>query len=341
MDHRPGTTAQYALAITDFEQPDNPLRFRFGMIGSSDNHRGQGGTGYKEVNRKRMTEAFGASSERIATQVSDSREPVPYSVALEDASGINLSKLRNMERQNSFWLTGGLVAVYSPGRNREAIWGGLKSKEVYATSGDRILLSFDMVRDSDRVPMGSEVRSSVAPRFSVGAVGAFKQQPGCPDYAHKALGTERLELLCGGECYNPGDERNLIERIEVVRIRPQLSPDEAVENLIDDPWRSFDCAPDQAGCQVAFSDPDFVSGKRETIYYVRAIQEATPMINAGNVRCEYDESGQCIKVNPCYGDYRTPADDDCLAPANQRAWSSPIFVSYAPSMLRNEKEELQ
>jgi len=120
----------------------------------------------------------------------------------------------------------------------------------------------------------------------------------------------------------------VIERIEVVRIRPQISPDEDVADLIEDPWRTFDCPADQAGCRVEFEDSDFVSGGRESIYYVRAIQQATQMINANNVRCEYDETGQCIAVNPCCGDYRTPADEDCLAPANQRAWSSPIYVGH-------------
>jgi hypothetical protein len=108
---------------------------------------------------------------------------------------------------------------------------------------------------------------------------------------------------------------------------------------VQDPWRSFDCSDDPSGCQVEFEDEDFVGSAREALYYVRAIQEATPMINADNVRCEYDENGVCIAVNPCYGDYRTPNDEDCLAPAQQRAWSSPIFVAYQPSAATGQQEE--
>jgi hypothetical protein len=81
-----------------------------------------------------------------------------------------------------------------------------------------------------------------------------------------------------------------------------------------------------------------VRDERETIYYARAIQEPTPMINADNLRCEYSEQGECIAVNPCYGDYRTPAEDDCLAPAEQRAWSSPIYIDFkADSMPQTEE----
>lgn len=329
MDHRPGTTAQYAMAITNFDQTDKPLRFRFGMIGSSDNHRGQPGTGYKELNRKEVTESFGPPNESLAKRAGrDDREALPQSISLQKASAEGLVNQRNMERQNSFWLTGGLVAVHSEGRSREAIWDGLKTRQVYATSGDRILLHFELRDEEKTVAMGSQTHSSKTPRFSVAAMGAFKQLPGCPDYARRALGGDRLDLLCGGQCYNPGSERNVIERIEVVRIRPQVSPDENVVDLVEDPWQSFDCPADQAGCRVEFEDPDFTSGARESIYYVRAIQQETRMINASNVRCEYDERGQCIAVNPCYGDYRTPTDEDCMAPANQRAWSSPIYVGY-------------
>ena len=164
------------------------------------------------------------------------------------------------------------------------------------------------------------------PRFEVRAVGAFEQKPGCPEYSTNALAAERLHRLCKGECYHPSDHRKRISRIEVVRIRPQVSPDEPVASLIEDPWRVFRCEPSQAGCVVQFEDPEFVASARDAVYYVRAIEEPTPTINAENLRCTYDETGRCVEVDPCYGDYRTDPSDDCTVPSEERAWSSPLFV---------------
>ena len=117
--------------------------------------------------------------------------------------------------------------------------------------------------------------------------------------------------------------------MEVVRIRPQKRPGEPVEELIEDPWRVLDCsAGDQEGCVVEFTDPDYMMAGRDTTYYVRAIQEPQPRVNGGHMRCEYDERGLCVKAHPCYGDYRTAKDDACLEPAAERAWSSPIYLTY-------------
>jgi hypothetical protein len=328
-NYRPGSSAQYILSLTNFDDPKSPRQFHFGFIASSDNHTGRPGTGYKEYKRRMMTEAGGPRSQAwFRRMLGPPEEPTEGSIAVDPlAPGVPAFQLVDFERQASFFMTGGLVAVHSDGRDRHSIWNALKRREVYGTSGPRILLWFDLLNGPQgTIPMGSDATLADAPRFRVRAVGSFKQKPGCPEHSIAGLSPERLESLCRGECYNPSDERHLITRIEVVRIRPQSRPGEPVDELIEDPWRKIDCPPLPGGCEVEFSDPDFAAGGRQATYYVRAIQEETPAVNGAGLRCEYDEKGECVKVNPCYGDYRTPFEDDCLAPVQERAWSSPIYV---------------
>ena len=45
-----------------------------------------------------------------------------------------------------------------------------------------------------------------------------------------------------------------ITRFEVVRIRPQIEEGEAVEKLIEDPWKVIPCNDMGNGCQATFSD---------------------------------------------------------------------------------------
>jgi len=68
---------------------------------------------------------------------------------------------------------------------------------------------------------------------------------------------------------------------------------------------------------------------RDALYYARAIQEPTPAINGDTLRAERDADGKVVSVDPCFGDYRTDPDEQCLGQAGERAWSSPIFVNVA------------
>lgn len=323
-NYRPGGSVQYALARGNFDDPENPIHARYGFIASSDNHTARPGTGYKEFARMAMTEAAGPVSEEWRDLVlgpPPEPTPEPADARPDNVDDIAPFRLVHLERQSSFFMTGGLVAVHADGRNRDAVWDAMQRREVYGTSGPRILLWFDLLNGPNgRVPMGSEAAMSSAPRFEVRAVGAFKQREGCPEWVGETLEADRLAALCVNECYYPSDERYTIERIEIVRIRPQLHDGEWIADLIDDPWQVHECEASQAGCVATFQDLELVSGGREVVYYARAVQEASDAVNADGLRC--DEAG----CDPCYGDYRTDRGDDCLSQNQERAWSSPIFI---------------
>jgi hypothetical protein len=315
---------QYILSRGNFDEPKAPRHTTLGFIASSDNHTARPGTGYKEYERRKMTEARGASTEEWQKVLFGDPAKASRSVSLSPESVTAKPPFRRvwLERQASFFLTGGLVAVHAKERTRDAIWQALFDRQVYGTSGDRILLWFDLVNaGEERVPMGSQLDFEGTPKFRVRAAGAFDQLPGCPDEVTEALGAERVDRICAGECYRPSDERRRMTRIEVVRIGRQMKETEAVEELIEDPWLTIPCPGDAEVCEVEFEDPWYSSAGREVLYYVRAIQEPTPAVNAGLLRCEGDD------CEPCYGDYRVPFDEDCLSMNQERAWSSPIYLT--------------
>jgi Protein of unknown function (DUF3604) len=334
-NYRPRKSAQYGLALQGFDDPQDTKRFRWGFVASTDTHSARAGHGFKQIHRKRTTDANGIAGpfwEGISRGAADIPPAGARSLNAEQIDPVNAGLYATeFERTASFMTAGGLAAVHSQGRNREAIWDAMKRREVYGTSGHRMLLWFDLLdKDSTQSvsPMGSEVTTRDNPHFRVKAVGSFKQLPGCPAYVVDALAKRQLDKMAGGECYHPSGERYNIERIEVIKIRPQIHADEAVAPLIEDPWRVFHCQPSQDGCSVEFSDEAFAANQRDALYYVRALEEPIAVINAGNLRTRFDEGGKALATSACNGDYHTPVADDCLQQDSQRAWSSPIFVNF-------------
>jgi len=301
--YRPKMSAQAALA-SEVDSDNSVNRFKFGLIGSTDNHKARAGSGYKEFARKAMGDSWGAKD--------------------------NLTWLIPPERGASFYSTGGLVAVHAQSLSRENVFNSLYNREVYATSGERILLWFDFIHPVlGKIPMGSEISiKQTNPTFSVKAIGSFKQESGCPEYVHTSLEKDAVSRLCLNECYNPTNERNKIDRIEVIKITVTKDLDN-LDEVIQDPWKVFSCKDNGEGCSFQFTDSDFLNAKNETIYYVRAIQEASLAVGGDPLRCELDEDGECLKTTPCYasGPKFNP-NDDCLAPIGERAWSSPIFITH-------------
>ena len=169
-DYRPRMSAQYMVVRKRFSG-DKPVGQRLGFIASSDNHTARPGTGYKEFDRSEMTEGKGPRA-GAPDFLGNVNEPEPRSVPLDEQPAKPFAS-RDVERMSSFLTTGGLVAVHAVGRNRDSIWRALKRREVYGTSGDRILLWFDLINapqpagESKQAvaPMGSEVVLDDVPRF--------------------------------------------------------------------------------------------------------------------------------------------------------------------------------
>jgi len=336
-NYRPKKSVQYGLALRNFDVEGEPLGYDWGFISSTDTHSARAGHGFKQTPRLLSSDANGLNSEVWENIIlPESEVPAPRARPIESVD-IAALKLRSseFERITSFLSVGGLAAVHAEKRSRDGIWQAMKRKETYATSGHKMLLWFDYRSETGQVelPMGSKVETAENPGFKAKAVGSFKQLPGCPDYVKGALEAKRLLKMSVGECYNPSDERYAIDRIEVIRIRPQSYQGEPVDNLIEDPWMVHPCPAGESICELNFSDPEFAAGNRDTLYYVRAVEEPIDMANAANLRTTFDSEGNAVATRPCYGSFRTDSTDDCLAKEGHRAWSSPIFVSYQSAIV--------
>ena len=92
-NYRPGGSAQYALAITNFADPAHPQRFHFGLLASSDNHKARPGNGYKEFDRIQTTDNNTPRDERWRARMS--RPPAATaSTAARDSRGRRWSSRR-------------------------------------------------------------------------------------------------------------------------------------------------------------------------------------------------------------------------------------------------------
>lgn len=272
--YQPLQSAQYSLTLGGTGK-----RFRPGFIASTDIHSARAGATYKEQQRIYFTDVKEKAS---APTIPDPArpgmaQPVPPSPWSPFPDSEDLS--------NAFYYSGGLVALYSEGRSRDAIWDALYRREVYGTSGPRIGLMFEMMAtDGNWYPMGTERQTIANPRFRVRGTGSLKQRPGCPESVSLALGADRMQTLCRGECFYPDDDAWSVTRLELVRILPQQQGDTSTAALIEDPWMTYECPPESRTCEAEFVDNSFSELQREALYYARVIQEATPAIQGDPLR---------------------------------------------------------
>lgn len=354
-NHNPTGSVQYALARGYFDDQGNPLYYRFGFINSTDTHQGRPGSVVEEKKNAELSIGYGLGSLYSLSKVTGL-----------GVAGMNASVPDwGIERISNFMNPGGLVAVLAEHRTREDLWEALKNRHVYGTSGGRIELwvraEVEQGGRGKLVSMGDVTSSSKNPSFHLKARGALREDGTCAYDEHpeinSAMSRSEFQRVCYSQCYSPGDERIPIGRIEVVKVRQPLTPEEAgmedlkwsPENpggLIMDPYAVFEF--NQAQVEWNWTDKSFAKEPRgrSVAYYFRVIQEPTPGYNCRPAaRLEKARTCDSRKARPDYvtgkanpQDGSEPADraqqgDPCYSDAGvvetyceERAWTSPVYV---------------
>ncbi len=129
-NYRPLKSVQYGLAIRNFDDAKEPLRYKWGFISSSDNHTARPGTGFKQYDRRQATEAFGERNGYWYKLMHGVKKyPTPQSVPLANASlGRGGFGILETERASSFLTLGGLVGVHGHGTQPGGDLGGAEAQ---------------------------------------------------------------------------------------------------------------------------------------------------------------------------------------------------------------------
>ncbi len=225
------------------------------------------------------------------------------------------------------WAASGLAAVWAEENTREAIFDAMERREVYGTTGPRIVLRFfggwDFASDDvDRgplaeigyakgVPMGSDLpprSQNSSPRF---LVSAFKD----PDSGN----LDRIQIVKGWIDSNA----TLFERVYDVAWSGDRTPDDAgkltpVGNTVDVPSATWKNTIGEPHLTALWTDPDF-DAEQPAFYYARIIEIPTPRWTA------YDANRFNVEMPP-----------EVPMVTQERAYGSPIW--YTPSDYFKEKQ---
>ena len=130
--------------VLEWEDRGNP--YKFGLIGSSDTH--TAASSYDESNFWSKIGIIDATPEgRGSVPVSDYQQTILGRQGNFGDTGLPIEIYQGQEGnylESGFtqWGASGLAAVWAEENTREAIFGALRRKETFATSGNRISVRF-------------------------------------------------------------------------------------------------------------------------------------------------------------------------------------------------------
>ena len=268
--------------------------FKFGLIGSTDNH----------------------------TSLATAAEDNYFGKFPESEPGTK--RLTNKMANNRLWenwriVASGYAAVWAQENTRESLFAALKRREVYATTGTRIQVRFfggwsfeanDVVKPAyldvayaKGVPMGGDLTGApkdTAPTFI--AVAAKD-----PDGAN----LDRVQIVKGWRD-RKGELREKVFDVALSdgrQVNPATGKAPPVGSTVDVPDASYTNTIGAPTLATVWTDPDFDPGER-AFYYVRVIEIPTPRWTA------YDAKY-----------FQVDLPDDVPMVVQDRAYTSPIWYT--------------
>ena len=262
-DMYPGSYARSALKRgLELERSAGANPYAFGMIGSTDDH----------------------------TSLATAEEDNFFGKFANSEPGVRTGDSR-MAGLNADWELGasGLAAVWAPQNTREDLFASMKRREVYATTGSRIVLRFfggwnyapdsvhspyfETIGYRDGVPMGGELtpESDGAPTFMVQAMKD-------PDAAN----LDQVQIIKGwideqGETH---EQIFYVALSDNRSVDPETGLPEPVGSTVDLENVTFTNTIGAVQLSAQWTDPDF-DAAQAAFYYARAIEiPSTPLERA-------------------------------------------------------------
>ncbi|MGE0668842.1 MAG: DUF3604 domain-containing protein [Sphingomonadales bacterium] len=294
-DMLPGNHARSALKRgLEFEQKLGANPYKFGMIGSTDDH-----TALSTHTEDNFFGKFAASE--------------PHAERFQSQMG-SLDTWKDWQLGAS-----GIAAVWAEENTREALFAAMKRKEVYATTGSRIMVRFfggwDYAKDEvfrpgyvkagygKGVPMGGDLTRAPSGKSPVFMVLALKD----PDDAN----LDRVQIVKGWL----GKDGRTHEKVYDValsdgrKVDPKTGKAPPVGSTVDVKDASYTNTIGAAQLAAMWTDPDFDPAER-AFYYARVIEIPKPRWTAYDVKF-----------------FGTQAGDHVPMTIQDRAYTSPIWYT--------------
>ncbi|MBW7471016.1 DUF3604 domain-containing protein [Marinobacter sp. F4218] len=278
--------------------------FKFGMIGSTDSHTSLATTEENNYFGKATPAEPSPGTERIEEKITG---------FMQEPNGPDIT-IRHVST-----LASGLAAVWATDNTREAIWDALQRKEVYATTGTRLMV---------RVFAGWDFEESEVQRPDFAKTGYLRGVPMGGDLTQAPEGKSPTLMI---RALRDADGANL-DRVEVIkgwmdaagklheRVYDVLCSDERVindqhrcktpvGNSVDVKTATYNNSIGDALMMAFWKDPDFDPNQR-AFYYVRVLEIPTPRWTT------YDAAF-----------FGTELPKDVEPTHQERAYTSPIWYS--------------